>query len=373
MNFNFTNCKNKILSSFHNLRHKSSFEQIISNLNPEKQKLIYLHHEWGGGADLYLQNKIQQLKNDNYIFVILYKKKLGKINLQITFQNQFSSILLNNFGEIADLFSKIKIDAIYLNQVSFFPNLAVVFDFIKQTKADKKIMLAHDFSSICAKTHLLKDDGNKCEIISNNSNCACNSKAGENVKKWREIFINQIDEVICFSEHSKQIIGQFYREISSKIKVEPHYVPFLRKVNVVKSDPIINIAVVGFLNKIKGADIVEQMAQIIIDNQLPARIIVVGKCKKKENLALKILGKYHRQDLPEIIEKHQIDIIFISSICSETFSYTTHEAMLMEVKVACFDLGAQAEYVKEYSAGLIIQEINAKTALNQIINFAKPI
>ena len=371
MNFNLTNCKNKIFSSLNNLRYKSSFEQIISNLNPKKQKIIYLHHEWGGGADLYLQNKIQQLKNDNYIFVILYKKKLGKINLQITFQNQFASILLNNFGEISDLFSKIKIDTIYLNQISFFPNLAVVFDFIKQTTADKKVMLVHDFSSICAKTHLLKDDGSKCEIIGNNSTCACDCEAGENITKWREIFINQIGEVICFSEHSKQIIGQFYPEISSKIKVEPHYVPFLRKVNVIKSDPIINIAVVGFLNKIKGADIVQQMAQIIIDNKFLAQIIVVGKCKKKENSALKILGKYDREDLPEIIEKHQIDIVFISSICPETFSYTTHEAMLMGVKIACFDLGAQSEYIKKYSAGLIIQEINAKTALNEILEFVK--
>lgn len=352
-------------------RNKQTLQQIISSINPSIPKLLYLHHEWGGGADLYLQNKIQQLKNDNYIFVILYKKKLGKINLQITFQNQFASILLNNFGEISDLFSKIKIDTIYLNQISFFPNLAVVFDFIKQTTADNKVMLVHDFSSICAKTHLLKDDGSKCEIIGNNSTCTCDCEAGENITKWREIFINQIGEVICFSEHSKQIIGQFYPEISSKIKVEPHYVPFLRKVNVIKSDPIINIAVVGFLNKIKGADIVQQMAQIIIDNKFPAQIIVVGKCKKKENSALKILGKYDREDLPEIIEKHQIDIVFISSICPETFSYTTHEAMLMGVKIACFDLGAQSEYIKKYSAGLIIQEINAKTALNEILEFVK--
>ena len=45
--------------------------------------------------------------------------------------------------------------------------------------------------------------------------------------------------------------------------------------------------------------------------------------------------------------------------------------MSMGLPVACFNLGAQAEYVKEYKSGLIINEIDAEMALNKILAFVK--
>ena len=354
-------------------QNQESFKKIISNLGQKNKKILYFHHEWGGGADFYLQNKIEQLKSKNYVFVIIYKSKLDKLNLQITFKEEFASVLFNDFKELSNLLDKIKIDQIYINQLSFFPNIDVAFAFIKQSKnlGTKTTMLIHDFSIICTNTHLIKDDGSVCDMICGKNKCICSPAAQENIKKWQSFLISQIDEILCFSEYSKQIVGQFYPAISDKINIVPHFVPFLRKVNIVKNNLTINIAVIGFLNKIKGCDIVEEMSKLIISKNLPAKIFVIGKCKKKANLALEILGKFDRKDLPPILEKNQIDIVFISSICPETFSYVSHEAMLMGAKVACFDIGAQSEYIKKYDKGLIISQINAKTALDEILNFAK--
>src|SRR5262249_7848887 len=144
-----------------------------------------------------------------------------------------------------------------------------------------------------------------CDVLDNKSHCDCSPLAQENVKKWKEFLVNQIDEILCFSNNSKQIISQFYPSISSKISILTHDVPFLRKVNYVKTTKIINIGVMGFLNKIKGCEIVEQMSKIIIHDNLSIKIFVIGKCKKESNLALKILGKYDRKDLPEIIENNE--------------------------------------------------------------------
>lgn len=364
----FGKYKNRI-----NKRNQKSFEKILSNLSPENKKLIYLHHEWGGGTDLYLQNKINQLKNDNYIFVIIYKKKLNKISLEVTFQDQFTSVLLDNLSEISGLFSKIKIDTIYLNQVAFFPQIDAVFNFTKQirntSQSARLVMLTHDFSAICVNNHLVKNDGSKCDILENKNICSCNKNAKERAAKWQDFLIDAVDEIICFSQSSKQILSKCYPEISSKINVTPHCVDFLRKANVVKTNGYINIAVIGFLNKIKGCDLVEEMSQIILQEKLPVKIFVAGKAKIKGNKALKILGKYRRDDLPKILEKNQIDLIFISSICPETFSYTTNEAMIMGLKVACFNLGAQAEHIKKYHQGLLISEMTAKAALDEILDF----
>ena len=73
--------------------------------------------------------------------------------------------------------------------------------------------------------------------------------------------------------------------------------------------------------------------------------------------------------LPSLLIEHDIDILFIPSICPETFSYTAEEAMQMNMPVAVFDIGAPAERVRKYPKGLVISEIDAGVAINEITNY----
>jgi glycosyltransferase involved in cell wall biosynthesis len=352
--------------------NQRKFLEITSHLNPNNKKMVYFHHDLGGGSDLYIQNKVEQFKNDTYVFVIIYRQKIKKFNLQITFQDQFTSIFLDSFEEISNIFSQIKIDTIYISQIILFPDINVVFDFTKQIKKNhtKIIMLVHDYYSICAKPFLTKDDCRKCDVSSEKDRCDCDPKASDHIKKWYNFLQNQANEIICFSESSKKIISNFHPSLYEKIKVIAHSVPFLRTVKI-KKHRTINIATIGSLYKIKGCDIISEMSEIIIKRKLPIKIISIGRFYGKTNKAIKVLGKYDRSDLPEIIEANKIDIVFIPSICPETFNYVSHEAMMMGLKVACFNLGAQAEYIGKYDQGLIISQINVQKALDEILNFVK--
>jgi glycosyltransferase involved in cell wall biosynthesis len=69
------------------------------------------------------------------------------------------------------------------------------------------------------------------------------------------------------------------------------------------------------------------------------------------------------------MKDNKIDIIFIASIWPETFSYTTEEVMMMGLPVASFDIGAPAERIRKYDKGLVVSEMTAETALNEIIKF----
>ena len=83
-----------------------------------------------------------------------------------------------------------------------------------------------------------------------------------------------------------------------------------------------------------------------------------------------VTGEYKRENLPDILEKKQIDLVFIPSICAETFSYTTSEAIAMNVPVACFNLGGQADQVSVYPKGFLL-ELSDSTgaALYKILDF----
>ncbi|MFT7098324.1 MAG: glycosyltransferase involved in cell wall biosynthesis [Rickettsiales bacterium] len=364
----------KSIATILNYYHRKYAIKILSS-RCDNKKFLYFTHEWGGGVEFYLQNRIKILRGNAVILVIRYQKEKRRFLLELTFKNVFTSCYFDKLHDILSFLEGIKIDKIYLNQISFFPELKEIFSSVYKVRngeinfhKPKVTMLVHDFYSICINGNLLKNDTSCCEVL---SDCECSLKSGDNFKNWKEFLINGIDDAICFSKSSAEIMQNFHPEISKKIISSTHQVPFLRKVNITSSSQVVRMAVIGFINQIKGCDLISQMAELILEEKINAKIFVVGKFKGRSNAAIKVLGKYNRDDLPEIMEKNQIDIVFIPSICPETFSYTTHEAMMMGLNVACFNLGAQAEYVGKYDKGLIVSRMEAKIALDEIINFIR--
>ncbi len=134
------------------------------------------------------------------------------------------------------------------------------------------------------------------------------------------------------------------------------------------------IAVIGQLTYIKGLPVVEDMINHIEEKSLDIEILQFGKIEKEiKSKYFKSHGSYNRHDLVEILSQNNIDIILIPSIWPETFSYTTQEAIEMNAPLAVFDLGAPAQRLKDYSRGIVIDKIDAKYALDKIIEFSKGI
>lgn len=173
-----------------------------------------------------------------------------------------------------------------------------------------------------------------------------------------------------FQIRQKKILLTFCPNTENKISVIPHSVTPLRKVTIEKHDKI-NICILGKITIDKGALIIKEIDKLL--PQYPKlNIKVLGNVKgsiRRHLKNVKVLGKYKVANLSNLIEKEQIDIVFIPSVWPETFSYTTAEAMSMGLPVACFDIGAPAERVKENNSGCVINNIDAKDALDTILQY----
>lgn len=199
-----------------------------------------------------------------------------------------------------------------------------------------------------------------------------------NIKSWRDtwgdFYHDTVDELIVFSESSKTIFTKAYPFLHNKITITPHeIVPFKHKLSAARKTEMpefVNIAMLGNLIYIKGEQIITEMAELTkYEPYKNIKLTVIGDYNIENNIT--VTGQYNREDLPALIEKHNIDIIFISSICPETYSYTTTEAMTLELPVACFNIGAPAERIANYNKGLIISDICPKKALEEITEFVK--
>jgi glycosyltransferase involved in cell wall biosynthesis len=163
------------------------------------------------------------------------------------------------------------------------------------------------------------------------------------------------DDIIVFSQDSRQLLLTAYPEVSASIRVQPH--TLLASVPKV-TRPTPKTPVIGILGDLapqKGAGVAAGMSRHLQGGDR-ARLVLVGNIDPTYNLAegTRLHGTYRLADIPKLIESYQITTWFIPSVWPETFSYTTHEALATGLPVVCFDLGAQAEAVRAAPNGRTI-------------------
>ncbi len=348
--------------------------------------ILAICHELGGGAQKFLLGKKKEWLEKNAVFVsVTYRIAEGTYMIQV--QNGMSEIEfdLQRWSSVSEVIEAFHINKILINElVTYLYVVDKMHEILEWKKIYRCEMIYyfHDYYALCPRFNLINEDGQYCDVpdLSYCDSCAkpVLRRIGENdisVTQWRkewENFLRQADQVIIFSENTKEIIKRVWKELPDNILVKPHKVGYLRKVNLNRSneDEILRIGVLGTINQHKGSEIIKELCRLIESELLPVKVILVGTGQElKPTAVLSITGPYVREQLPDIIEAEKIDLIFIPSVWPETFSYTAQEAMEMGMPVAVFDLGAPAERVKGYSKGLIIEKIDAGCALDAMLKF----
>lgn len=354
--------------------------------------VVAFNHSWGGGASMYLERERLKKLNAGKEFVqVEYVPQAGVFKVEYYYGNYYEKInIKGDFAELCQMLPK-QIAEIWLNELVSYPDLYTTLANIANLAHSKNaylLFLLHDFFAVCPTINLLNSDGKYCNIPDEMvcQNCLDNNKRFNDIhqyerncgivawrKNWSEFF-SECNEIRVFSKSSQKIFSKAYPNIKKeKITVRPHSIDYLSSLSGKKKfTNSLNVAVIGAIDEIKGVDVVVQMAELIKKYDLNVKITVIGYTHPEisKNLCV-TTGKYSRASLPARILENDIDVVLIPSIWPETFSYTSQEAMLMGVPVACFDIGAPAERVKEYDKGIVIPQIKADLALQKIMKYAE--
>lgn len=391
-----------------------------------KRIMLWIDHSLGGGTQSYSYNKFEEY-NDEYVIIRLQYFHLYR-SFVISFPNgEFFTGFTLSFDEVKSLFEKLYINKIVLNSLVAYRNINEVLAFVHELHLTNNNIdvtyNVHDFFFICPNCNLISADNKFCGFDIDISCEDCVNKYQSlmpeyefklfydefiNISDWRKMWqkslLEDVSEVVCFSKSSCEIVNKFYPAISSKLRFVPHVVRPLRQVKVNTHDSV-NIAVLGKVDTIpKGKEFIELLScsidkfnkeldilclnkeinnskslnqnnssdkQINIEFELnkKVQIFCIGDyVNAPQNMT--VTGAYKREELPDILEKNKIDLVLIPSIWAETFSYTTSEAIAMNVPVACFNLGGQADQVSVYPKGLILElSDSSDIVLDKILDF----
>ena len=339
---------------------------------------VIFSHERGGGTEVYLKKFIEEKISNKHIVIIISKSYDNNHYLfSIKYTDFNYKFLMSDLYKLHTFFDILNInvinDIIINSIVDFDVNYIINFVLNLKRKFNSKLTyLTHDYFCICPNINLLyknkyfcgvPEDINKCYECLNNFE----------IRLYRYYFKKLLqfsDDILVFSESSKNILLKVYNNIDNNITILPHKVDWIKRFpkKSIKKDKL-HIGILGAIGYSKGFDIITDLLKISLPNNYFMFYSIGYFMKNIEADNLFLCGKYKHENLVEIVEKYDIDIFIIPSIWPETFSYTTEEIILMQKPIICFNLGAQAERVSKYDKGYIAEDISAKSIYEKLLEF----
>lgn len=367
----------------------TSYLAMTMAIRKQGETIVVFDHVMGGGANRYCQDMMDGLLADSRaVALVTFRLATLDYSLCLRWRDQRVEVVHEHLHTLLMQFVWAPISEVHINNLVSFADPLGVVRWARRGKArhaSRIILHLHDYYAVCPSWTLIDAGGKFCGLpaldvcrkcLPANAAHTLSLAPDMEVEHWREEWqglIEVADRVIGFSNASIDILKTAYPQIDpSRISVQPHVVDAasLRPVQPVFGDVLV-IGVIGHISAAKGALVLQQMAHLIKEQSRPVRIVVLGTLEHHHvGDGIEVIGEYQGSRLPELLEQHCVGVCMLPSVCPETFSYVTAEVMAMRMPLAVFGLGAPAERAKRYDRGLVISQIDAATALDEIQSFA---
>lgn len=335
--------------------------------------ILVFDHNLGGGTWTYVYNSLinnPSIPKNTTIILARYALQDQSFLVDVRKNSKIiERVRYTNSDDFFDNISKSDYTSIIVNHLFSWPSVKQVLKWIADYKNAKRSVKVefkcHDYYSICPSFTLQDYTHQYCGIRSDETECNdCIKHLGtqhvfvdeDNLKvfsvsnwrnMWEQFFVKTVDTLEVFSPSSRKIFLKAYPKISSKLKLVPHEIATF---------DCYNIAIIGHLAVHKGSDVIRKLCEYLDENRIEdIQLNLFGWNVENVNSPhLREMGEYKRSDLPEKLKVTKVDLVLIPSTCPETFCYTAGESIALGYPTACFDLGGQADQVRNSENGVIL-------------------
>ena len=218
---------------------------------------------------------------------------------------------------------------------------------------------AHDYYSYCPQISLTDHTERYCgeRGLDQCRQCVQRNPApgGESIESWRERHARLLGQARYVITPSADTGGRMQHFVpTASVKVVPH--ASLELVPPVHPKPSprrlsgaqpLKIVVLGALSKIKGADILEEVALLAASKKIPVEFHLLGfayrSLRTEPKSRLKVHGAYEEADLAQLLQSLQADAVWFPAVWPETYSYTLSASLEAGLPVIAPNIGAFGE------------------------------
>ena len=225
----------------------------------------------------------------------------------------------------------------------------------------------HDFGFWCPQYNLSTAEGRYCGEPDAAGCARCLAQRphawGQTIDAWRTMqaaWLRRAARVIAPSRFVANALSQRVEGLTPEVWPHPPRHEWLAPVQ----RPI-RIGVVGGLSVAKGLDEVVRCAAFAAVRECPVEFTIVGHTARRipvwPDLPVRITGQYEDADLPALLQRLDLDCIWLPGIIPESYSYTLDAALQTGLPVLASD-----------ASGAVAQRLAASGAQHRVLSVGAP-
>lgn len=330
---------------------------------------LFVAHSLGGGAELYLGQRIAALLEEDPAAAVLVLRLGGarRWQLELHLPEGVTSGATDDFDFVLALLRPVAALKVVYSNIVGDPDPIAVPDLLLRLlrgAGDKLEVLFHDYLPVSPSYTLLDETGRyrgvpqpgdrKPDLPSPAHQSRRPDGSSADLGEWRAVWgrlLAAADDITVFSQDSAAIVAEAFPLLAGRLNVRPH-----RLVATPARAPLpvrgakVLIGVPGNIGHQKGIEVLSRLSSLLAGQGVG--LVVIGNVDPAFPLApgAMVHGSYEAADLGSLAARYGLSAWFIPSIWPETFSYTTHEALATGLSVISFDLGAQGEAIRRATA-----------------------
>ena len=239
----------------------------------------------------------------------------------------------------------------------------------------------HDYHGICPRVHLSGSDGSYCGEPDSTGCTRCLRTLGDyhgrpfqgEIGVWRSTFARRLRGARQVFVPSENVARRLERYLPGRrITVRPHFEELSQARELVcfrQPGDTVRVAVIGAIVQIKGSERLLACARHARENRLPLEFHIIGptdrdrEFRKQKNV--RVTGPYREAEVFDHLGRARCHLAFLPSLWPETYMYTLSIAMAAGLYTVCYDIGAQADRLREWGHGRVLALSSSCEELNR--------
>ncbi len=334
------------------------------------QAVVLITHAAGGGVERQIAALVEIHRDGGYRAIVLRPSRAPNGARCVTVgdgtTNAYPNLrfaLPRELGQLQRLLARERVRAIELHHlVGHHPSVLEVIAHL-QVPYDLHV---HDYAWLCGRVALVgaaerycgEPHVAQCEVCVANAGNLIDEDISVAVLRRRSArLMAGARRVIAPSEDAAARIRRHFPAV--RPTVQPHEddtalgeLPFSNSTNAGR------ICVVGAIGVQKGYQVMLECARDAADRRLPLEFVVVGHTIDDRRLLATgrvfITGSYAPDEAVSLIRAQNASLALLPSIWPETWCFGLGEAWRAGLRVAAFDIGAQAERIRRTGRGFLL-------------------
>lgn len=340
--------------------------------------VLFVLHDWGGGTQSHVDDLYEILEEQGVpcLLCMAIPGSEGFIKIiDKTIKNTENLVFdvsreLTEFGEAL---VGLNVRHVHIHHLAGLPQ--GIDDFLRlacnaaQVRYDVTV---HDYMSVCPRIHLVDGSGLYCGEPDAAQCDECIRINGSpfgypSIWRWRAGYsrlFRGARKVFVPDQDVAERMSRNFREVDFVVRPHPevsghpgHHLIAIPSKKQVERKKRVRVGLLGALGPIKGSALLESIARFAQEDQFPIDFVVIGYTDRDSvlrSLGVEITGKYPREEAEDHLIRADVDFVWFSSVCPETYSYTLSVVLRAGLYPVAFDLGAIASRLRSLGKGKIL-------------------